>query len=188
MSVLIYWQERLQDRKPLYSDSIAIPGFNVKAREGDSWPASVARSALLEDYLLWHEEKLLEPYRQSPMYADHPAMMPKPVDEMGFYNSLAPLIYVIGKHQQVRNYKVTIQRQFEGKWQSGTQRRYFVRLATWEEHVASFELQTGIEVHGNVIYLDVAKAQMLMKARTEWQEETDGNRKRMETSMGRDPT
>lgn len=186
MSVTIYWQERLQKQSPLRN----VEGYKDYLRNnGDSsWPQEVGREALYQDYLEWHEEVFLQPYRASKMYKDMPSRLPVPAEPIGFYNQMAPLLYVIDKHRQVRNRKLRVKQCIEGQWVDGLTGKYFVRLAAWGVHCAAFELETGLKVHANVEFFDPAQSKLINDARTEWDERSEANRKAMEEQMGRTTT
>lgn len=144
MSVLLYWQERLEAQNPLYTESLRVPKLNIRPMPGmdhkSSWPRAIARSALYEDYQQWHKDQFLALYRG----ISWAGPMPKPVEELIFFSTMAQWLYIVGKDAQVRTYLVPHSHLYEGEWVHGKKNRYFIRLLDWEYHAAQFELTTGI--------------------------------------------
>ncbi len=146
MSINAYWHERLRARDPIRLDALRQIGFNVKPRQDDTWPLAVAKQALRLDYKAWFEQVYLPPYLDSGFYQDTPQALPQPLDDLHFFVALAPFIHLIGREEQTRTYKVRVQKKFEGRWVSVKANRNFVRLCEWREHVAAFELATGLSI------------------------------------------
>jgi len=145
MAVIPYWRERLKARKPLGLEALWLVGYNVKLRDDnpeDTWPKAVAKQALLLDYKAWFEETYLPPYLESAFFRDFPEQLPKPASDLDFFVTMSPFLHVVGRAQQTRAYNVPQKKMWEGKWVSVKVHRNFVRLCTWQEHVAAFELQT----------------------------------------------
>lgn len=149
MGVIVYWRERLRDRNPLGSETLRIEKYNLRKREGveDSWPRAVAKQALLSDYKEWFDRVYLPPFLDTGYYQDCPDQLPKPASDLDFFVTMSPFIHVVGRAQQTRAYMVEQQEQYEGRWITIKVHRNFVRLCEWEEHVATFELLTGMKVH-----------------------------------------
>lgn len=148
MSVQIYWKERLAAGCPTYM--YRIEGTDVKHRKDrmeDLWPHSVARSSLFDDYLRWHNDVYLTPYRDFEYYRDRPEAMPQPADQLTFFTTMSPWLYIISKKDQIRNYPHETSVQVNGVWQTQSKGRYFVRLAELKFHVAYFEQHTGMKVN-----------------------------------------
>lgn len=163
MSILQYWRERLAARDPLYSPSFkAREDYKVRQdRPDDKWPHSVCRAVMYQDYLFWHQDVFLNAYRGVPFFDISPEEMPQPEDDLTFFCTMSPFMYLISKDVQVRNYRVPYQYRFEGRWIKGKRLRYFIRLCEWETHVAAFEMYTGLNISGNIKFFDVEKAKRL---------------------------
>lgn len=147
MSAVLYWKERLEDAQPLRDEALRVEGFNVKNPSAtNTWPRAVARQALYQDYLKWFEEIYLLSFKTVGYYQDFPEQMPKPLDELGFFATMGPFLYVVGKDKQVRNYSVKVQKPYQGRYVQVKTGRYFVRLCEHKAHCAAFELNTGIEL------------------------------------------
>lgn len=146
MAVILYWRERLQARRPIYCDRLAVEKLNLRTIVGDTWPRAVAKQALFEDYQIWFEEVYLPPYRDTGFYQDMPDQLPKPATSLEFFTTMSPLLHLIARDKQTRSYKVDKQVQHMGEWVTVKSHRNFVRLCEWKEHVAAFELQTGLVV------------------------------------------
>lgn len=146
MTIIPYWHERLRDRQPLRSEALRLEGYNLKMREGvvDTWPRAVAKQALRQDYLTWFAEVYLPPFMDSGHYRDCPEALPEPMDELHFFTALSPFIHLVGREAQTRSYRVKELRRHEDRWVPIRVFRNFVRLCEWAEHVAAFELATGI--------------------------------------------
>lgn len=163
MSVIQYWRERLAARNPLgapiWKSGVDFRPHVERARRADTWPRAVCRDILYKDYLWWFDNNFLKAYRGVAFFdADN---MPKPEEQLGFFCAMSPMLYLVGKDVQVRNYQVPIQVQHEGRWTQVRKWRYFVRLCDWETHVAAFELHTGLPVAGNVAFFEAEKAKRL---------------------------
>jgi hypothetical protein len=187
MSVLMYWKERLVAKNPLFSEAKRLEKIHVKHRRSDMdnpWPHSVARSALFEDYLIWHEEAYLVPFRAVDYYQSNPDRLPAPADELGFFSTIAPWLYLVGKKQQVRTYLVPVQEFYDGEWYETKKNKYFVRLCTWEQHVAGFEMITGVPLDMQTEYYHPERARTVADAQTEYHRQIAENREVMEAAMG----
>lgn len=137
MSVLLWWRERLDARFPL-NEKFKIEPFNFKQREGaipDQWPGRVARRALYESYCDWVD---LQNVKTWPGTEPEDTRRAKPVNELTFFTTLSPCLYVNGRKRMLKNYKVKKSVPFEGGYQTTKVRRYFIRLGEWQEHVDAF--------------------------------------------------
>jgi hypothetical protein len=162
MSVHTYWKERLAEGCPtmFYRQE----GIDVKHRAdrmADLWPHSVCRASLLDDYGKWHDQVFLEPYRKFEYYRNNPDALPKPADQLAFFTTLAPWIYVVGKKQQTRNYTCDVQELSNGQYITVQKGRYFVRLAELRFHIAAFEQQTCSRISDPSVYFDPDRAMVM---------------------------
>lgn len=150
-------------RRPLADPSFR-PRQDYKPRRDamrDPWPHAVCRASMYQDYQKWFDRDFLEAYRGVPFFKDG---LPKPEDEFTFFTTMSPWLYILGKKEQVRNYRVPVTVTMEGGVTEEQYRyRYFIRLGSWETHVAAFEIQTGISVGDNVKFFDVERAKRLME-------------------------
>lgn len=185
MSVLLYWQERLQAQNPLYDERLRIPGYNVRPLAGldprASWPRAVARSALYEDYIVWHKQCFLDLYRGIAWSGP----MPQHATELIFFTTIAQWIYIVGADRQVRTYAIPASLKFEDTWYSGKKNRYFIRLLDWRYHAAQFELTTGIfkfDIGEDIITAE-DRIRLIEGAKANYMAVLDHNRGRMEQSM-----
>jgi hypothetical protein len=147
MSVQLYWKERLAAGAP--TQFYKAEGVDVKHRKDrmeEDWPHSVARSSMMDDYLRWHDQIYLAPFKEVEYYQSHPEALPAPADQLTFSTTISPWLYIISKQQQVRNYPCDHQVQVNGVWMTQAKGRYFVRLAQLKFHVAAFENLTGCKV------------------------------------------
>lgn len=163
MSVIQWWRDRLIARNPLYSSAFK-PREDFKPRRDrleDKWPHSVCRVVLYKDYCYWHQDVFLAPFKGVAFYDDFPEALPKLASEMVFYTAMSPLLYLVSRDVQVRNYLVPHRYMYEGKWVSGKRYRYFIRLCEWETHVAAFELYTGVSLIDKLAFFDVEKAKRM---------------------------
>lgn len=189
MSVLQYWQRRLVEKNPIYSEAFRIDKVGYRENIEDptsTWPRAVARAILFDDYVAWFTDVYLEPYRKSDQYKDFPEIMPRPCDELTFYSTISPWVYIVGKKQQVRTYLVPTRVHHKGDWRNLKINKYFIRLCAWEAHVAAFELNVGIDIgmiRTDTYYLD--RHQVVANAITKMQNQIDKNRVYMDRSMGR---
>lgn len=138
--VLIWWHDRLKARFPL-RDQFKIAPQNYKPKDGagpDVWPGRVARYTLYDDYRGWFAEQnaILWPHLEEDQ-------RPKCPNELAFFTTLGPYLYVRDKNQMTRTYFVSMPVLFEGKTRMVKKRRYFIRLAPYEEHVDAYLRQTG---------------------------------------------
>lgn len=165
MSVIQFWKERLQARNPLYSPAWKVrEDFKPRrGEENDTWPHSVVRDVLYQDYCIWFEQKFLEAYRQVLFFQEH---LPKPVDAYTFFCTMAPWLYLLGQDVQVRHYQVPRRQMYEGKWVTTKRYRYFVRMCEWSTHVAAFEMYAGVKVMAEVEFFEAVKAQKLAEELT----------------------
>lgn len=185
MSVTMYWKERLAAHNPVYCDALRIDKLTVKKRPGqlDDWPHSVARSTLFDDYVAWHNEVYLSGYREADYYKQHPERLPQPVDELTFFSTMSPWLYIVGKKQQVRTYMVPHRYRYEDEWVEGKKNTYFVRLCEWQHHAAAFELNTGIRLDDASEYYEPGRAQMVADAAAAYLQKISENRQSLERSM-----
>lgn len=140
-SVIMWWRERLVARFPV-SDAFKQEPFNYKSRDGaalELWPARVARQALWKDYGLWADGQLKAAWSEMTT-EERVAQVP---NELHFFSTLAPYLYVDNKRRMVKNYSVKTFVLFEGNQVEVRKRRYFVRLAPWKDHMEAFLRQTG---------------------------------------------
>lgn len=148
MSAILYWQGRLIERQPIWHAPLRIEGDVIRShrKENDTWPHAICRSAMYADYLEWFKRVYLPPFEGQPYYANSPDRLPEPADELNFYVTLSPWVYLLGKKAHVRMRNVSHRVCVEGRWIETKASRYFVRLCEWEDHVAAFELKTGIRL------------------------------------------
>lgn len=185
MSINAYWHERLSARQPLRLEALRQAGYNVKPREGDDWPVAVAKQALRLDYMAWFDEVYLPPYLESGFYQDTPQALPQRLDDLHFFTALSPFIHLIGREQQTRTYKVRVPKKFEGRWITVKANRNFVRLCEWREHVAAFELATGLIVGDKLPDPDPENMGVMAEGVTVAIRKLAGNRETMERTMGK---
>jgi|GEM_PF-5434519 len=146
MAVVPWWKERLEERRPVRELAYYREGYDWKPRDpaSDTWPRLVATQALWNDYLAWHEDVYLAPFRASPYFQDFPDQLPKAADEAEFWHTFAPYLYISGSSKmQKRGYYVWDQQKHLDDWVRVKAHRNFVRLGTWEEHLAAFSMLTG---------------------------------------------
>lgn len=176
MATTLYWKERLTEGCIFYAGSSYILGNTYKAHKkggDDTWPHAVARSTLYEDYCIWHREAYLPQFVNMPHYLEHPEDLPVRADELGFYATLGPWLYVVGKARQVRSYAVQ-ERVFQlGAWHEVRRKRNFVRLCSIEVHRAAFQLYTGQD------FRVVEPIQIVTEAQQDCRERTERNRASM---------
>jgi hypothetical protein len=149
MAVVAYWLQRLRDRRPLWSPGLNLPGQTFRPfrdRPEDSWPQAVSKQALFQDYQLWFTDVYLPPFQASGFYQDVPEALPKPATDLDFFVIMSPMIHLVGRAQQTRSHIVPLREMHQGEWYTVKRRKNFVRLCSWQEHVAAFELQTGLPV------------------------------------------
>lgn len=165
MSVVQFWRERLAAKRPLYSEGWqAKTDYKPRYKDPNNpWPHSVCRTVLYQDYLYWHEDRFVKPYVGVAFFEASPDSVPKPADELTFYVTMAPWLYLLGKDIQQRSYLVPYRIMYEGAWRQGKKRRYFVRLCYWETHVAAFEMYTGVPIAGNVKFFEVEKTKQMVE-------------------------
>ena len=186
MSVIEYWKSRLKSRDPFFSKSLRLPRVNYKDHRpftGDTWPRAIVRQAMFADYLAWHEDAFLAPYRNMPFYEDREDKLPKAVDELAFFTTMAPWVYIVGKKQQVRAYAVPTQKWHESEWVKCKVNKYFIRLCEWEDHVAVFELLTGLRVSEDAVFFDVERAKRVSEVVEAHLERIKNNREKLNPSM-----
>jgi hypothetical protein len=185
MSINAYWHERLSARQPLRLEALRTVGFNMKVRENDTWPSAVAKQALRLDYLAWFEQVYLPPYLDSGYYVDTPQALPQRLDDLHFFTALSPFIHIIGREEQTRTYRVRTRKQHEGRWLVVKANRNFVRLCEWREHVAAFELATGLVVGNKLPDPSLENMETIATGVTVAITKLAGNRETMERAMGR---
>lgn len=140
---ILWWRERLLDRFPL-SQIFAVEGYAYKRRDGDvseRWPARVSRQDLYRDYVAWTHDNNAKAWPNK----EPEDRRPLPVSDLIFYSTLTPMLYMGNKARMVKNYHIKEQVLFEGKYVSVKKRRYFIRLAPWQEHVDAYLRETGEE-------------------------------------------
>lgn len=138
----LWWRERLKAQFPLTSPDVWQEGYSWKAREGaneEGWPGRVSRQDLYLDYTMWVNDNNAKAWPNKPIEERRPL----PVTELVFYSTLTPMFYMGDKSRMVKNYHVKEQQTFEGRLITVKKRRYFIRLAPWNEHVAAFLRETG---------------------------------------------
>lgn len=185
MSVLMYWRDRLKAKQPFYCPSLRKEQVTYKPNrqdENNTWPHSVHRETMYEDYLAWYGEEYLKPYVESGYYADCPDQLPQAVNELGFFTTIAPWVYIVGRKEQVRAYKVKGQDHYEGEWYETYKNKYFVRLCTWEQHIAAFELDTGIPTGLELTHYCPEQALVVKNAIEGFRAEIERNRILMKSS------
>lgn len=179
MSVQLYWKERLQAQNPLFKETLRVSGVTIRPHAGidpkAQWPRAVNRHTLYVDYINWHEEVYLAGFRDSEYFKD-PERLPKPAEELVFFNTMYPWLYLVGKKQQVRTYLVDHEFLYEGQWHTGKKHTYFVRLCAWEHHVALYELLTGHSIGLESPYYDEDRARVVADARSAYLEQIAQNR------------
>jgi len=182
MSVMLYWQERLEAQNPLYSESLRIDKVNVRPMHGmdpkASWPRAISRSALYEDYCRWHKDQFLQLYRGIAWSGP----MPKPAEELIFFSTMSPWLYVVGKDEQVRTYLVPHSEKYEGEWVHCKKNRYFIRLLDWQYHAVQFELTTGVFVFNRDMTAE-DRIRMVEGAKANYRKVLDHNRHQMKMAM-----
>lgn len=185
MSVQIWWQERLTQRCPVASQKIREDGYSLRPRRGseDTWPHAVSRSALFDDYVEWHQDTYLGAYREVEYYRENPDRMPHPADELTFFSTIAPWLYIVGKKQQVRSYMVPKMELYEGRWYEVKTARYFVRLLEHEAHEAAFLIATGVSPSAPVAYYEPQAASTLDRHQGAYTDRITEARERMERGM-----
>ncbi len=151
MSVHEYWRQRLAEGRPFYNkDFMTDPLCTRRATDDeDDWPKAICRSRLYQDYLIWHQMVVVPVFEKTPYYQSNPEAIPKPVEEYVFYTTLAPYLYVIGKKEQVSNYRVNVPEQFNERTIVIKKFVYFVRLSSLRIHTMAFELHSGLLVGTN---------------------------------------
>jgi len=147
MSIVPYWKERLEERRPIRELAYWVENFDWKPQvdaPADTWPRLVAKQALWKDYCAWFEDVYLLPFRSSPYFVDFPDQLPVPCTEVEFWHTMSPYLYISGiPKMQTRGYFVWTQKKHMGEWIRSKAHRNFIRLGTWEEHLAQFALLTG---------------------------------------------
>lgn len=141
---VLWWRQRLQQQFPL-NQVLWQEGYSYKKREGqtnETWPARVSRHDLYKDYVLWVDGNNAIAWP----HLEKEDRRPLPVSELIFYSTLNPFFYMGNKARMVRNYHVKEQRLFEGRYITVKKRRYFIRLAPWQEHVTAFLRETGTKI------------------------------------------
>lgn len=146
MAVIPYWKERIEDRRPIRELAYYVENYDWKPHDegSDTWPRLVAKQALWKDYQAWFEDVYLAPFKLSQYFVDFPDQLPTPATESEFWATIAPYLYVSGHRSlQTRQYYVWQQKKYEEHWIRVKVMRSFVRLGSWDEHLAQFSLLTG---------------------------------------------
>jgi hypothetical protein len=187
MAVVLYWKERLAARCPIRAPGLLVEGFGYRKRQDrpdDPWFKSVARQTLLLDYQAWFTEVYLPPFASVQYYQDFPDQLPVAADDLAFFTTIAPFIYIVGKKQQTRSYLVDKREPYQGRWIEIKSYRNFVRLCEWEDHVAAFRLQTGQEVTATtpVHYDSITRVAGAVKIATK---RIAANKEAMDKQMGK---
>jgi hypothetical protein len=147
MSIVPYWKERLEERRPIRELAYWVENYDWKPQPdapADTWPRMVAKQALWKDYCAWFEDVYLLPFRTSPYFIDFPDQLPVPCTEVEFWHTMSPYLYLSGRPKmQTRGYFVWTQKKHMDEWVRCKVHRNFIRLGTWEEHLAQFALLTG---------------------------------------------
>lgn len=162
MSAIQYWKERLAARNPLHA-GVWVEGRDYKTRKDrppiSTWPHSVCRAVIYEDYLIWHSEVMLAPYRGVAYYDENPDARPAPLNLIPFFTEISPFIYLVGKDSQVRSYpSIVVHQDDEGNPVRSRKFKYFVRLCEWEAHSLAFEKKTGIVLSKNLAFFDPTRS------------------------------
>lgn len=165
MSTFFYWAARLEAAMPLYSDDVRISKFNIRWHNGqeNQWPHSVCRQALYQDYERWFKEVYAPQFDRLRIYSDYPELRPQPDQQLVFFATMSPWLYILGKENMERSYSVDVERSYEGEWYKTKSRRYFIRLAPWIDHARAFYVTTGHPIR-------VAALEALGRDRNEAQE------------------
>lgn len=148
MSIQRWWEERLLARFPLGIEAVAVEGYNFKPQQGDKpdkWPRAVARYALYDDYRFWFEDACVKPIKETVPEAK----WPKAKTELEFFVCIKPWLYY-DKDHQVKNYWVFMSKMHNGAWVRVKVRRWFVRLGPFDDHVAMFLADTGVDMRPSV--------------------------------------
>ena len=168
--------------------SAATAGVWVKYRKGPrttTWPYAVARSALYEDYRVWFRESYLKQFANIKGYHEVRDRLPQPDSELSFYVAMAPWLYLVSKKEQVRSYVVPVREHLDGRWWTLKKHRNFVRLCRHEQHVAIFEMSTGLVVYDALANVsNKEKLEVVNKAREDFREELKNNKEIMDEQMG----
>ena len=184
--VIAYWRERLVGHNPLRSEKLREPLFNIRLHRNQEggWPRAVARQALVQDYVEWFKDVYLRSY-DTPYYVENPDRKPQHANDLEFFSTMAPFLYVVGREIQTRGYLVKIRERYQGEWITVSRRRNFVRLCTWEEHVAAFQMQVGEQLPSLPVFQSQQEtAQVVENAVRVVIRRTEANREAMNRSMG----
>lgn len=147
-AILPWWKDRLEDRSPI-SDAFRI-GINIRPiAEEPRWPQRVLRQALYFDYQSWYARYAKETYNHG-VYLTNPEMVPLYASELVFFSAMSPWLYINGKLGQTRHVSVKVPELFEGRTVYVRRRKYFVKLGLWQDHVATFEQETGLKITPSV--------------------------------------
>lgn len=182
MSATLYWKSRLTDGDIFFTEASRIVGSTVKPHKNKSdlkWPYAVARSAIYEDYCVWHRLAYLPTFADVEHYKNFPEDLPERADELGFFSTIGPWLYMVGKQRQVRSYSVDEPVHQFGAWHEAKKKRYFVRLCSLAAHRAAFALYTGSVVETQVS--DEELIRVVTEAQTESRDRIERNRASMPT-------
>lgn len=176
MSAALYWKGRLIEGRPFYSDAMYVENVTFKpSRSGDIWPHSVNRIALYDDYCIWFRQAYLPEFQSQEHYTKFPEDLPRRADELNFFATIGPWVYVVGKQQQVRSYVVMEKEHQDGAWFEVRKKRYFIRFCSIEAHRAAFQLFAGMSL-GAVELFDVDLAKVVAEAQVECRDRITKNR------------
>ena len=188
MSTITYWRECLINKFPLRMSSAGTAGVWVKYRKGPrttTWPYAVARAALYEDYRVWFRESYLKQFADIKGYHGVGDRLPQPDSELSFYVAMAPWLYIVSKEEQVRSYVVPVREHLDGRWWTLKKHRNFVRLCRHEQHVAVFEMLTGLVVYDALANMsNEERLGVVNKAKEAFREELKTNKEIMDKRMG----
>ncbi len=188
MSAITYWRECLINKFPLRMSSANTAGVWVKYRKGPrttTWPYAVARAALYEDYRVWFRQSYLKQFVGIKGYFGVGDQLPQPDSELSFYVAMAPWLYLVSKEEQVRSYVVPVREHLDGRWWTLKKHRNFVRLCRHEQHVAVFEMLTGLVVYDALANMsNEERLGVVNKAKEAFREELKTNKEIMDKRMG----
>lgn len=188
MSTITYWRECLINKFPLRMSSAGTAGVWVKYRKGPrttTWPYAVARATLYEDYRVWFRESYLKQFADIEGCYGVRDRLPQPDSELSFYVAMAPWLYIVSKEEQVRSYVVPVREHLDGRWWTLKKHRNFVRLCRHEQHVAVFEMLTGLVVYDALANMsNEERLGVVNKAKEAFREELKTNKEIMDKRMG----
>lgn len=186
MSAALYWKERLQEGAIFYSKALyeGPHTFKTNPKRGSAeWPYAVNRISLYDDYCVWFHQRYLPQFKDEPYYRSYPEDLPERADELGFFATIGPWLYVVGKNRQVRNYSVPVVVTQDGCRVTVNRKKYFVRLCSLAVHRAAYELFTGTPLIGATVLYDPELASIVNAAQCDTRETTERNKASMDKSM-----